>query len=37
MKVSTMGHADDPTTSAWGDSDTWISRAAVREQRTVPK
>ena len=26
-----MGYADYPTTSAWGDYDTWISCVAVRE------
>jgi hypothetical protein len=32
-----MDHADDPTTSAWGDYDTWISRAAMVERRMVRK
>jgi hypothetical protein len=32
-----MGHADDPTTSAWGDYDTRILRAAVLERRMVRK
>lgn len=32
-----MGYADYPTTLAWGDYDTWISRAAALERRVVPK
>jgi hypothetical protein len=32
-----MDHADDPTTSAWGDYDTRTSCTAMREQRMVRK